>query len=202
MLAMEAESEGPSKIPHPSAQAYWVPERLAPNSRTVDPAPLTRWLPDTLTLKAAVVGEAVVGGGVVVVVVGGGVVVVVVGGGVVVVVVGGGVVVVVVVGMGFGLWDLALACDVVPPFAFARDGTTIASPAELPMINRMTPSHVNAPPRLRKAMSALPLFQPDTHDSRARTGVQALQLLLLDGAGHRFQAIDSQRSSRDSASCS
>ncbi|HZY00996.1 MAG TPA: hypothetical protein VFE92_16130 [Dermatophilaceae bacterium] len=59
MVAMEAESDGPSKIPDPSRQAYWVPERFAPNSRTVDPAPLTRWLPDTLTLKATAVREGV-----------------------------------------------------------------------------------------------------------------------------------------------
>jgi hypothetical protein len=99
-------------------------------------------LPDTLTLNAADV--VVVVGGVVVVVVGGGVLVVVVGGGVVVV--GGGVVVVVVVvgdvvvGIGFGLWDLVVACDVVPRVAPATVGAITASPAELPMINRMAGS--------------------------------------------------------------
>jgi len=157
MLAIDAESEGPSKKPHPSAQAYCVPERLAPNNRTVEPAPLTRWLPDTLTFNADVLA-VVVGGGVVVVTGG----VVVLTGGVVVVATGGVVVtggVGVVVGVGVGLGLCHLTCVVVRPLASAAVGASTANPAELPMIKTRAVTHVKVPFRLRAAMSAPPLVQ-------------------------------------------
>src|SRR5512132_24735 len=47
MLAIEASSDGPSKIPQASAQAYCVPDRLAPCRWTVLPSPSTKWLPVT-----------------------------------------------------------------------------------------------------------------------------------------------------------
>jgi hypothetical protein len=47
MAATDAESEGPSKIPHPWIQAYSVPERSTPRSCTGCPAPLTSSLPST-----------------------------------------------------------------------------------------------------------------------------------------------------------
>jgi hypothetical protein len=38
IAATDAESDGPSKKPHPCAQAYSVPERFTPLSRTTRPA--------------------------------------------------------------------------------------------------------------------------------------------------------------------
>src|SRR4029077_1276350 len=51
MAATEASSDGPSKMPWPWTQAYSVPERLTPWSWIVEPAPLTRWLPETCTAR-------------------------------------------------------------------------------------------------------------------------------------------------------
>src|SRR5207248_3225484 len=46
-----------SKIPQPWMQAYSVPERLTPCSRTTCPALLTSWLPCTCRPAGAGVGE-------------------------------------------------------------------------------------------------------------------------------------------------
>src|SRR2546427_10612987 len=54
----EAESDGPSNMPHPCAQAYSVPERFTPRSRRARPAESTSWFPCTRT-----VGVPPVGGG-------------------------------------------------------------------------------------------------------------------------------------------
>src|SRR5436309_14630557 len=48
----DAESDGPSKMPHPCAQAYSVPERFTPRSRTARPAESTSWFPCTRTVGA------------------------------------------------------------------------------------------------------------------------------------------------------
>src|SRR2546428_10001335 len=48
----DAESDGPSKMPHPCAQAYSVPERFTPRSRTARPAESTSWFPCTRTIGA------------------------------------------------------------------------------------------------------------------------------------------------------
>src|SRR5690348_14884614 len=52
MAATDGGSAGPSKTPHPSAQAYCVPDRFTPSSRTGVPDASTRWLPDTETARA------------------------------------------------------------------------------------------------------------------------------------------------------
>src|SRR6266446_3228093 len=57
----DAESDGPSKIPQPCAQAYSVPERLSPRSRTGCPRESTSRVPCTRTVGAPARGG---GGGV------------------------------------------------------------------------------------------------------------------------------------------
>src|SRR3989442_16038644 len=57
----DAESDGPSNMPHPCAQAYSVPERFTPRSRTARPAESTSWFPCTRTVGAPPVGGG--GGG-------------------------------------------------------------------------------------------------------------------------------------------
>ena len=49
MAAIDAWSDGPSKMPQPCAQAYSVPERSTPSSRSGRPAAFTSWFPTTLT---------------------------------------------------------------------------------------------------------------------------------------------------------
>src|SRR5260370_12401276 len=56
----DAESDGPSNMPHPCAQAYSVPERFTPRSPTASPAEPTSWFPRTRTVAAPPVGR---GGG-------------------------------------------------------------------------------------------------------------------------------------------
>jgi hypothetical protein len=58
MADTEEGSDGPSKIPHPCAQAYSAPERSTPNNRIGDPAAFTSRLP--LTRTAGPVGIVVV----------------------------------------------------------------------------------------------------------------------------------------------
>src|SRR5438132_3754734 len=48
----DAESDGPSKIPQPCAQAYSVPERLTPRNRTGCPRESTSRVPCTRTVGA------------------------------------------------------------------------------------------------------------------------------------------------------
>src|SRR5205823_12539993 len=50
----EGESDGPSKMPHPCAQAYSAPERFTPPSRTGRPAESTSSFPCTCTAGARV----------------------------------------------------------------------------------------------------------------------------------------------------
>src|SRR5437660_11151522 len=57
----DAESDGPSKIPQPCAQAYSVPERLSPRSRTGCPRESTSRVPCTRTVGAPAGGGG--GGG-------------------------------------------------------------------------------------------------------------------------------------------
>src|ERR1700737_616463 len=60
MAAIDAlSSVGPSKMPHPSAQAYSAPDRLTPRSWTTRPAESPLLLPDTLTCGAVPVGGGV-----------------------------------------------------------------------------------------------------------------------------------------------
>ena len=47
IAAMDASSDGPSKMPQPWAQAYSVPDRFSPTSWTTLPRLSTRWLPCT-----------------------------------------------------------------------------------------------------------------------------------------------------------
>src|SRR4249919_2846807 len=54
--ARHASSERPSKVPHASAHAYWVPDRFTPRSWTGLRLPSTSWLPLTRS-------ESGVGGG-------------------------------------------------------------------------------------------------------------------------------------------
>src|SRR6476469_1529708 len=49
IAATDAASDGPSKTPVPSTQAYCVPVRLTPSNRTGRPAASTRRLPETRT---------------------------------------------------------------------------------------------------------------------------------------------------------
>ena len=51
MAATEESSEGPSKMPRPWTHWYSGPERLTPWSWIVEPAPSTRWLPETWTAR-------------------------------------------------------------------------------------------------------------------------------------------------------
>src|SRR5256885_11390726 len=48
----DAESDGPSKMPQPCAQAYSAPERFTPRSRTGRPAESTSRVPCTCTVGA------------------------------------------------------------------------------------------------------------------------------------------------------
>src|SRR5260370_35005899 len=59
----DAESDGPSNMPHPCAQAYSVPERFTPRSRRACPAESTSWFPCTRTVGAPPVGGGRGGGG-------------------------------------------------------------------------------------------------------------------------------------------
>src|SRR5258706_12916994 len=59
----DAESDGPSNMPHPCAQAYSVPERFTPRSRRACPAESTSWFPCTRTVGAPPVGGGGGGGG-------------------------------------------------------------------------------------------------------------------------------------------
>src|SRR5947199_3977174 len=59
----DAESDGPSKMPQPCAQAYSAPERFPPRSRTGRPAESTSRGPCTCTVGAPGGGEGGGGGG-------------------------------------------------------------------------------------------------------------------------------------------
>src|SRR5436309_1718387 len=59
----DAESDGPSKMPQPCAQAYSAPERFTPRSRTGRPAESTSRGPCTCTVGAPGGGEGGGGGG-------------------------------------------------------------------------------------------------------------------------------------------
>src|SRR5437660_1240990 len=59
----DAESDGPSKMPQPCAQAYSVPERLTPRSRTGCPRESTNRVPCTRTVGAPAAGGGGGGGG-------------------------------------------------------------------------------------------------------------------------------------------
>src|SRR5437016_5938669 len=60
----DAESDGPSKMPQPCAQAYSAPERFTPRSRTNRPTESISRLPCTRTLGAPAGGGGGGGGGV------------------------------------------------------------------------------------------------------------------------------------------
>src|SRR6478672_3719511 len=53
IAATDAASDGPSKMPVPSTQAYCVPVRFTPSNRTGRPVPSTSRLPETRTDSAA-----------------------------------------------------------------------------------------------------------------------------------------------------
>src|SRR6478736_4269324 len=62
IAATDAASDGPSKTPVPSTQAYCVPVRFTPSSRTGRPVPSTSRLPETRTDSAGAGPGEVTGG--------------------------------------------------------------------------------------------------------------------------------------------